>query len=420
MPLGNNLGVMMGRAQAANMNLINRARGRVYQPGASINGRTPANQRRGGFVRPGVVHGFDPRRAPGSPLQRRAAGPRSRGGSYSGGAAGAYQRAQDQANASQRQRLMSTLRRYQEGANRQMDVQREGTQRQIDTLGGGGHQRGEANQMAALHAGERAAADGLGYDLDMGTVSDYQGLVNRGLGGYVGPGRGTTGGRFQGSTPELATMGMSRRAREVTGLMERNAARRADVARWGGDHDARTVRDRANIYGQDTAQRVGTHRWADSNIAGTLERVQEEGPNWDQFASANRAIGGGRAYGMGGGGGGAGGNTGMGFNLTGGGVLGRAIGNARGGNPYGGAIAAANRGHRGAWQQGQAWQRQNLRNQGQGNWIRQQRPQYTAAQRRNFTHRANAMRQALGTNALYSPQQIRAWEAGRGRRGGGG
>lgn len=334
MPMGYGMGQMMRSNRAA----TNRAR-MQNQPFVSLG----SANRPGGrpSARPfGRRGGMSAQAVQGSGSGSTSRGGASPGRSYSNDAAGAYQQAQDQANAENRRMLGATIDQYQAGRQRQLMAGEEGARLQLGAIGQGGHQRGEANQMAALHAGERAAAEGLGYDLDMGTVGDYQKNVSRGLGGYVGAGRGTTGGRFQGSTPELATMGMSRRAREVTGMMERNAARRADVGRWGGEQDARTARDRANIMGQYATNKIGSHRWGSGNVARTLASVHNQGPDWQQFAGANRAIGGGGAYG-----GGGGAMQGLAAQFQG-------IGRRMGG------------GHAGAWNAGQRMQ--NMANQAQG------------------------------------------------------
>ena len=336
MPMGYGMGQIMRSNRAA----TNRARmqNRPYVPLGSAN-RQRGQGRSAGF-RAGGRGGT--RQA----VQGGGSGSTSRGGaspgrSYPNTASGHYQQAQDRANAENRRMLKATVDQYQAGRQRQLMAGEEGARLQLGAIGQGGHQRGEANQMAALGAGERAAAEGLGYDLDMGTVGDYQKMVGRGLGGYVGAGRGTSGSRFQGSGAELATMGMSRRAREVTGMMERNAARRADVGRWGGEQDARTARDRANIMGQYATNKIGAHRWGSGNVAQTTASVHNQGPDWQQFAGANRAIGGGGAYG----GGGGGAMQGLAAQFQG-------IGRRMAG------------GHAGAWNAGQRMQ--NMANQAQG------------------------------------------------------
>ena len=93
---------------------------------------------------------------------------------------------------------------------------------------------GEAAQ-GRLNQAQRAAMAGMNYDLKTGSRGDFQNLAGKGMGGYMGAGTGVTGGASQGFSPEMATMGQSRRARELTGLQERFGMARAgiDERMWG-------------------------------------------------------------------------------------------------------------------------------------------------------------------------------------------
>ena len=98
-----------------------------------------------------------------------------------------------------------------------------------------------ANYMGGLRAkqqlgaAQRAAMAGLNYDLKLGSRGDFQNLNRAGMGGYMGAGTGVTSGGSAGFSPEMATMGQSRRARELTGLQERFGLQRSgiDERTWG-------------------------------------------------------------------------------------------------------------------------------------------------------------------------------------------
>ena len=93
---------------------------------------------------------------------------------------------------------------------------------------------GEAAQ-GRLNQAQRAAMAGMNYDLKTGSRGDFQNLAGKGMGGYMGAGTGVTGGAAQGCSPEMATRGQSRRARELTGLQERFGMARAGIdERMGG------------------------------------------------------------------------------------------------------------------------------------------------------------------------------------------
>ena len=142
---------------------------------------------------------------------------------------------------------------------------------------------GGASAQGQLDKAQRAAAAGMNYDLKLGSRGDFQNLAGKGMGGYMGAGTGVTGGASQGFSPEMATMGQSRRARELSRLQERFGMARSgiDERMWG---------------------RLG------STLESASNRV--EVPNY-RYPSRS-ALGG---------------NTGMGFNLMGGGgMLGRLIG----------------------------------------------------------------------------------------------
>ena len=93
---------------------------------------------------------------------------------------------------------------------------------------------GEAAQ-GRLSQAQRAAMAGMNYDLKTGSRGDFQNLTTRGGGGFMGAGTGVTSGGSAGFSPEMATMGQSRRARELTGLQERFGMARAgiDERMWG-------------------------------------------------------------------------------------------------------------------------------------------------------------------------------------------
>lgn len=98
-----------------------------------------------------------------------------------------------------------------------------------------------ANYMGGLRAkqqlggAQQAAMAGMNYDLKTGSRGDFQNLAGKGMGGYMGAGTGVTGGASKGFSPEMATMGQSRRARELTGLQERFGMAKAgiDERTWG-------------------------------------------------------------------------------------------------------------------------------------------------------------------------------------------